>query len=48
MILKTERLTLIPLSLRQLELWISDNAELEKELDCIYCADPIIGFFMIL
>ncbi|MCC0695173.1 GNAT family N-acetyltransferase [Clostridioides sp. ES-S-0049-02] len=45
MILKTERLTLIPLSLRQLELWTSNNSELEKELEFIYCAEPMTGFF---
>lgn len=45
MILKTKRLTLIPLSLRQLELWIFDNSKLEKELNCIYCAEPMTGFF---
>ncbi|NJJ36487.1 GNAT family N-acetyltransferase [Clostridioides difficile] len=45
MILKTKRLTLIPLSLRQLELWIFDNSKLEGELNCTYCAQPVTGFF---
>lgn len=45
MVLKTKRLTLIPLSLCQLELWILDNSRLERELNCTYCAQPVTGFF---
>lgn len=38
MIIQTERLELIPLTLNQLRLWIKDISKLEKELDCSYKA----------
>ncbi|KGM97190.1 GNAT family N-acetyltransferase [Clostridium botulinum] len=46
MIIQTERLELIPLSLNQLKLWIEDIITLEKELDCSYKAEPMKGFFL--
>ncbi|AWI03526.1 GNAT family N-acetyltransferase [Clostridium drakei] len=46
MIIQTERLELIPLTLNQLELWIEDITELEKELDCFYKAEAMEGFFL--
>lgn len=43
--LETERLILIPLDERQLELWYTNLAELEKELGCEYRAEPLAGPF---
>ena len=45
MILETQRLELIPLTARQLKLWLKDIKALENELDCIYRAEPLEGFF---
>ena len=45
MILETERLELIPLSARQLRLWLEDVKVLENELSCRYCAESLNGFF---
>lgn len=46
MIIQTERLELIPLTLNQLKLWSEDIHALEKELDCSYKAEPMEGFFL--
>lgn len=46
MIIQTERLELIPLTLNQLKLWIEDIPALEKELGCLYRAEPMEGFFL--
>ncbi|CAM2906645.1 GNAT family N-acetyltransferase [Clostridium sporogenes] len=46
MLIQTERLELIPLTLNQLKLWIEDIPELEKELDCSYKAESMEGFFL--
>jgi RimJ/RimL family protein N-acetyltransferase len=46
MIIQTERLKLIPLTLDQLKLWIEDIISLEKELDCSYKAESMEGFFL--
>lgn len=45
MTLETERLELIPLTARQLKLWLEDVKTLEAELNCKYCAEPLEGFF---
>ena len=45
MVVQTERLILIPLSVTQLELWIHDLPRLEQELRCTYDADPLEGTF---
>ncbi len=46
MVIQTERLELIPLTLNQLKLWIEDIPTLEKELDCSYKGELIEGFFL--
>lgn len=46
MVIQTERLELIPLTLNQLKLWIEDIPTLEKELDCSYKAELMEGFFL--
>ncbi|RDY22556.1 N-acetyltransferase [Romboutsia maritimum] len=46
MIIQTERLELISLTLEQLKLWIEDITKLEKELDCSYKAESMEGFFL--
>lgn len=46
MLIQTERLELIPLTLNQLKLWIEDIYQLEKELDCSYMAESMEGFFL--
>lgn len=46
MLIQTERLELIPLTLNQLKLWIEDISQLEKELDCSYKAESMEGFFL--
>lgn len=46
MIIETNRLYLMPLTARQLRLWIADISVLEKELDCKYRAEPMEGFFL--
>ena len=45
MTLQTDRLTLLPLSAHRLELWASDIPALEKELHCVYNAEPMEGVF---
>ena len=46
MIIKAERLELVPLLPYQLRLWVEDIAGLEKELNCSYQAEPMEGFFV--
>ena len=41
----TNRLTLIPLTANQLNLWVNDITKLENELNCKYAAEPMEGFF---
>lgn len=38
MVIQTERLNIIPLTLNQLKLWCEDITALEKVLDCFYKA----------
>ena len=44
--IQTERLELIPLTPQQLRLWIEDITRLELELNGIYQAEPMEGFFL--
>jgi RimJ/RimL family protein N-acetyltransferase len=44
--LETERLYLVPLTARQLRLWVDNIQDLEKELDCSYQAEPMEGMFL--
>jgi len=44
--IETKRLFLIPLTSRQLKLWIEDIPALEQELDCHYFAEPMEGIFL--
>lgn len=44
--LKTERLELIPLLPYQLRLWIEDISALERDLKCVYQAEPMEGLFL--
>ena len=46
MIIETERLELVPLSLNQLKLWVAEEAALEKELDFTYKGQPLTGFML--
>lgn len=46
MMIETERLELIPLTMHQLQLWIEDVPALDKELSCTYKAEPMEGFFL--
>lgn len=46
MILKTDRLELVPLLPYQLRLWVEDIANLEKDLKCSYQAEPMEGLFL--
>lgn len=46
MILKTERLELVPLFPYQLRLWVEDIPSLEKNLRCSYQAEPMEGPFL--
>ena len=46
MILETQRLELVPLTLHQLKLWVENILVLERELNCIYKAEPMEGFFL--
>lgn len=46
MILKTERLELVPLLPYQLRLWVEDMPVLEKDLKCSYQAEPMEGGFL--
>jgi len=45
MILETERLELVPLNPYQLKLWVEDIHKLERELNCVYQAEPMNGVF---
>lgn len=44
--IETQRLILLPLTARQLSLWIEDISVLEKELGCSYAAEPMEGIFL--
>lgn len=44
--LETKRLFLVPLPYRELSLWIEDLPALEKELGCLYKAEPMEGMFL--
>ncbi len=44
--IQTERLELVPLTSRQLILWMEDISAIERELNCIYRAEPVEGFFL--
>jgi len=46
--IETDRLKLIPLDERQLEIWSRDIRSLELELDCTYCAEPMEGAFSVI
>lgn len=46
MLIQTERLELVPLTVEQLKLWTENISELEKELNCSYKAEPMEGFFL--
>lgn len=46
MFIETERLIIIPLKAKHLKLWLDDIKLLEKELNCIYDAEPLIGHFV--
>ncbi|MDR2533536.1 MAG: GNAT family N-acetyltransferase [Tannerellaceae bacterium] len=39
--LETHRLQIVPLTARQLRLWTEDISALEKELNCLYKAEPM-------
>lgn len=43
--IETERLMILPLTPEQLDLWTCNLAELEKELNCSYQAEPMEGMF---
>lgn len=45
-LIETQRLFLIPLTPRQLRLWIDDLPELERELGCVCRAEPMQGEFL--
>jgi RimJ/RimL family protein N-acetyltransferase len=45
MTLQTDRLELIPLTARQLRLWLDDLRALEAELSCAYRGEPLDDFF---
>lgn len=44
--IETKKLELIPLTSDQLKLWCYDIKSLEKELNCIYKAEPMEGIFL--
>ncbi|WP_289976789.1 hypothetical protein [Lactobacillus sp. UCMA15818] len=46
MIIETERLDLIPLTVAQYRHWINNVSLLEKELKCSYQAEPLEGVFL--
>ena len=46
MIIETDRLYLLPLTVHQFRLWIKDIATLEKDLNCSYQAEPLVGEFL--
>ena len=43
---ETDRLYLIPLTAKQIRLWVEDVPALEKELNCTYQAEPMEGIFL--
>jgi RimJ/RimL family protein N-acetyltransferase len=43
--IETDPLELVPLTARQLGLWLEDLGALEGELNCSYAAEPVEGFF---
>ena len=45
MLLETERLELIPLKEKELDLWVNNLEELEKNINISYKAEPMEGFF---
>lgn len=46
MIIETDRLDLIPLTVGQYHHWINNISILEKELSCSYQAEPLEGIFL--
>ncbi|EJE97961.1 GNAT family N-acetyltransferase [Liquorilactobacillus mali] len=46
MIIETDRLNLIPLTVGQYHHWINNISILEKELSCSYQAEPLEGIFL--
>lgn len=44
--LETERLYLVPLTAKQIALWVNDISALEKELNCSYQAEPMQDIFL--
>lgn len=44
--LETDRLLLVPLTAKQMWLWVRDLPTLEQELDCCYRAEPMEGVFL--
>lgn len=44
--LETERLYLLPLSAKQISLWITNLPALEEKLNCTYSAEPMEGIFL--
>lgn len=40
-----DEVTLYPLNAEELSLWLNDLPQLEKKLDCKYCAEPMEGIF---
>jgi RimJ/RimL family protein N-acetyltransferase len=46
MMIETDRLYLAPLTTDRLRLWVEDITALEKELDCVYRAEPMTGVFL--
>lgn len=43
--LETQELCIYPLNSEELSLWINDLPQLEKQLGCVYCAEPMEGIF---
>ncbi|MDF2571112.1 MAG: putative acetyltransferase [Sporomusa sp.] len=46
MLIETDRLYLLPLTVHQFRLWIEDISVLEKDLNCSYRAEPLEGAFL--
>jgi len=46
MIIETDRLQIVALTIDQLTLWTDDIKTLEKELNCTYAGEPMEGFFL--
>lgn len=46
MILETDRLYVVPLTLSQLKMWVEDIKALERDLNCTYDAEPVDGIFL--